>query len=235
MAKKEIITPIGVFKYAHLNKPDTKFNADGEYKVTLILDKDEDSTKALIKKLDALHKEAFEAGVEQFEEANGKAKAAWKKKGITEPVLNDYYDDEVDDEGNPTGNIELKFKTKAQFKDRKTGEMKKKTVPLIDGKGQTIPTKKRPLVYGGTEGRIAFATNAAFIPKGADVYLGLYINSVQITKLVSGGGGANPFGAVEGSGFSSDELEEYEGGASDDDLEDDVDDDEGDLDDEIPF
>ena len=79
-----------------------------------------------------------------------------------------------------------------------------------------IPTKKRPLVYGGTTGRVAFATSNVFIPKDAAVYLGLYLNEIQITAL-SSGGGADPFGADADSDFNADDLEEYEGNVNDDD------------------
>lgn len=248
MANKQIITPKGIFKYTHLNSPDTKgaemFGGDPQYKVTMVLDKDDPETQKLLEKMEALHKEAYEQGVAEMDEANAKAKAAWKKKGISEPNLNDFYDDEFDENDEPTGRIELKFKTKAQFKDRKTGKVVKKTVPFIDGNGQTIPTSKRPLVYGGSEGRVAFATNSVFIPKDADVYLGLYLNSVQITKLETSGGG-NPFGADEDSDFTSDDLEDYTGGGDDEGEGDDDDGFEGDSgnnppddgldDDEIPF
>lgn len=235
MAKrKQYYTPIGVFKYCHLNKADTRYKEEGEYSVTVLLDKDDDETKALMKQLDRLHQEALEDGKEKFDETNAKQKAKWKQKKITEPTLNPYYADEVDDEGDPTGRIELRFKTKASFTDR-DGNMQKKTVGLVDAKGQMIKDKKRPLVYAGTEGRVAFAAAGSFIPKDADVYLSLYLNQVQITKLVSGGGGTSAFGAVEGADFDSDDLEEWEGDDADTDDED-QEDEVGEIDDdEIPF
>lgn len=251
MAKREqFVSPRGVFKYCHLNKPDVKgaerFGGAEQYKVTLLLEKDAPGVEAFLAKLEKLHQAALEAGVEAMDEATPKAKAAWKKKKISEPNLNPFYDDEVDEDGEPTGRIELRFKTHAAFTDKKTGEEVKKTVPFIDGKGKTIPWKKRPLVYGGTEGKIAFATSNVFIPKDADVYLGFYLNSVQLLKL-STGGDSNPFGEEEDSEVDSDELDEYEGNAGggskskdDEDLDEDLDgdggsDDDDEIDDEIPF
>ena len=243
MARDQLTTPKGPFKYCYVNAPDIKgaerFGGDPEFKVTQVIDEDDPKWPALKAKLDKLLDDAVEAGKEAMADANPKAKAAWKKKGITEPEVNAPYTEELDEEGEPTGRIELRFKTKAEFKDRKTGEMRKRTIPMRDGKGQIIPAKKRPLVYGGTIGRVAFATSAVFIPKDAAVFLGMYLNEIQISKL-SEGGGADPFGADEDSDFDADELEEYEGNASggddlDDDLDDGQDDGGADLDDEIPF
>ncbi|MCG7628371.1 hypothetical protein MHM88_11185 [Epibacterium sp. MM17-32] len=247
MAKRDqIVTPKGVFKFAHLNSPDHKgaerFGGDPMYKVTLVLDKED--AAPLIKKLEPLLEAAREAGVEKMDEAPAKTKASWKKRKISEPEVNDFYDDELDEDGEPTGRVEFKFKTKAEFTDNKTGKTSKRTVPFRDGKGQIIPMKKRPLVYGGTIGKIAFATNPVFIPKDAAVFLGLYLNEIQISQLSTGGSTEDPFGADEDSDFDADDLEEYEGNVDDADDDGDLDGDDGDDqddggqdldDDEIPF
>lgn len=239
MAKREqLFTPLGVFKYCHLNKPDTRYKEEGEYSVNVLLDKDDPETKKLMKQLVRLASAAKEEAKVKFDEANGQQKAKWKKRSITVPNMNPWYEDEVDDEGDPTGNIILKIKTKATFTDRKTGKTVQKTVKLVDGRGNVIPTKKRPLVYGGTMGRVAFTVGNVFIPKDADAYLSFYLNEVQITKLVSGGASSSSFGAVEDSDFDAADLEEYEGNVKDDDAddEDQNDGDDGDdRDDEIPF
>lgn len=237
---KPIITPVGVFKYCHLNKPDergaAKFGGEPKYKVTLVLPKDDPEAIALMKTLDEKLEEAMEAGAETMEEATAKQKNAWKKAGVKGPVSNAPYQDEYDEDDEPTGNVTFSFKTGTYYKDR-DGKKQSKTVMMIDGKGVTIPTNKRPLVYGGTVGRVAFATSSLFIAKGADVYVGMYLNQVQIVELQSSGG-SSAFGAVEGSDFDADDLEEYESKAKDEDKadDDDLDDDLDDIDDdEIPF
>lgn len=235
--KEQYYTPIGVFKYAHLNKPDTRYKEEGEYSVVVALDKDDEATAAFIKQIDALVPKQEEAAEEGFENASPKQKATWKKKGITEPTIMPWYDEEFDDEGEPTGRLLFRFKTKASFKS-KEGKLIKKVVTLVDGFGQVIPAKKRPLVYAGTVGRVAFSVGYSFIAKEAESFMSLYLNQVQIVKLVSGGGATSAFGAVEGSEFSADDLDEYVPDDDADDDEDDngVDDDEDDLDDdEIPF
>jgi hypothetical protein len=232
--KKKLFTPIGPFKYAHLNKPDTRYKDEGEYSVVVALDKDTKETKAFIKNMQTLVDEQKEAAEEGWDNATPKQKAAWKKKGIKAPVIVPFYDEELDDEGDPTGRILVRFKTRASFTD-KDGKTTKKVVPLVDGLGQIIPAKKRPLVYAGTEGRVAFGYGTVFIAKDAETYLTFYLNQVQITKLVSGGGATSAFGAVDDSDFSADELEEWEGNADDGDLDDYASEEADDIDDEIPF
>lgn len=247
MAKREQhISPKGIFKYTHLNKPDHKgaerFNAALQYKVTLILPKDDPETKKMIANLEKKYKEAEEHAKTQMDEASAKQKGAWKKKGITDPDMQPFFDEEYDeDTGEPTGNIELRFKSHAEFKDKDTGKVNKKIIPFIDGRGQTIPNKKRPNVFAGTEGRVAFTTAPAFIPAEGKCFLSLYLNSVQITKLQSAGN-SNPFGADEDSDFSAEELEDIEDNASDGDDDSDLDDggdqdtgEDDEEDDEIPF
>jgi len=244
MAYEQLTTPKGQFKYCYVNTPDFKgaerFGGEPEFKVTQVIDEDDKAWPALKAKLDKLLAVAVAAGAEAMQDVNPKTLASYKKRGITEPEVNEPYAEELDEAGNPTGRIELRFKTKAEYKDRATGEMRKRTIPFRDGRGQVIPTKKRPLVYGGTTGRVAFATSNVFIPKDAAVYLGLYLNEIQISKLATAGSGSDPFGADEDSDFDADELEEYEGNVHgevlpmcvadlDDDLGDDIDDD------DIPF
>ena len=251
MARDNLTTPKGVFKYCYVNSPDLKgaerFGGEPEFKVTEVFDADTPAWPALKAKLDKLVDEARVKGEEAMDEANAKTKASWKKRKITEPEVNAPYTDELDEDGEPTGRIEIRFKTKAAFKDRKTGKVIKRTIPFRDGKGQIIPSKKRPLVYGGTIGRVAFATSPVFIPKDAAVYLGLYLNEIQISQLATAGSGEDPFGADEDSDFDADDLEEYEGnvkdnddgdddGALDDDGDDGQDDGGPDIDDDvIPF
>lgn len=246
MAQREILkTPKGPLKYAHLNQPDfkgaEKFGGEPDYKATVRLEKDNPRVAKLLKRLDELAQKALESGREQMDEANAKAKAVWKKKGVTEPSLNDPYEDEVDEEGNATGYVLIKVKSKYEFKDRKTGQMRKTSVKMTDPKGNVILEKKKPRVYSGSIVNLAFTTSPVFIPKDADVYLGMYLNEVRILELSQAGGGS-AFGDdedAEDASFSIADLQDNDDDASGgDDLEDDGDEDEGtddDLDDEIPF
>ncbi|MGH0000082.1 hypothetical protein ACQU0X_08375 [Pseudovibrio ascidiaceicola] len=212
--KEQFFSPVGVFKYCHLNKPDSYNGSDPRFSVTVVLDKDEPATKALMEKLDSKLPELEAVAKKGFANASPKSKGNWKKQGITAPNLVAGYEDEYDDDGNPTGNIIIRAKTFATFTD-KDGVEHTKIVPLIDGMGEVIPAKKRPLVYGGTIGRIAFTVGYTFIATNATGFLSLYLNQVQIKKLKTTGGGSSAFGALEDSDFSGEDLEEY-GGRDDD-------------------
>ncbi len=242
MANKALSTPVGVFKYCHLNKPDTRYKDEGEYSVNVVFDRDEPAVQAMLKTLEAKHEEAVADAEAKFDELPAKTKAKLKTKKITGPDINPFYEEEYDENDQPTGNIILKFKTKAQFQDRKTGAMTEKVVTLVDGKGQVIPKAKRPLVYAGTTGRVQFGVGGYFIGASAATGLSFYLNKVQIKELVTAGsGGASGFDEIEDSDFSADDLEEYEAPANEgetpaDDLDDDLDvAPADDLDDEIPF
>lgn len=237
--KTQYITPVIPWKYVHLNKPDFGTDQypkkDGEFSVTAVFDKDDPEVQAFLKQMEGLLSKVEAVAQEAFDAvSNPKVKAAWKKKGIDAPVVMPFYTEDFDEEGNPTGLVTIKFKTKAQFT-KADGTVIKKTVPFIDAYGEIIPGKKRPLVYAGTTGRIAFTTGEAFIQTNAEAFLSFYLNQVQLVDLVSSGGGKSAFGAVEGGGVSADELDEYEPDEEKPKGNAPADDDEEEIDDEIPF
>jgi hypothetical protein len=239
MKKTQYATPFGVFKYCHLNKPDTRYKKEGEFSVNVAFDKDDPKLIAFMEQIEAVIPALEETANEEFESAGPKAKAKWKQKKITEPTIMPFYEDEIDAEGDPTGRVIFKFKTKATFED-KTGKTIQKVVKLVDSKGEVIPLKKRPLVYAGTIGRVAFTVGTSFIAEEAKAYLSFYLNEVQLRKLVTAGagGGSSAFEVDEEGEVDGDELDEYEGSTGGaDDLNDDQDTSAGsdDLDDEIQF
>lgn len=238
-------TPKGVFKFTHLNKADTRFDSDGVFSVSVVFDKDDPKVKKMIAELDKAHAASLEKANEAWEELKPAAKKKLAQKKITEPLLMPYYEDELDESDEPTGNIILRFKTKAQFTSKKTGKIVKKVVPFYDGKGQMIHDKKRPLVYGGTVGFVDYGTAPVFIPSTGECYLAFYLNSIMISQLVTSGSAGGGWEADEESDFDGATLEEYGGGDDEDESEgedldgdldgDGADDGDGDLDDEIPF
>ena len=95
----KIVSPEGVSKYAWLTQPDTKFDKDGHYKVNLVVSAE--ASQSLMKQID---EEMVKSMALAKEKANGKPVKAAKAPYENELV-----------EGNPTGNIEFKFKRKAQI------------------------------------------------------------------------------------------------------------------------
>lgn len=187
---QRVTTPRGTFKYPRLIEPDTKFDADGVFKVTLILS--EEDSEDLRATLDA----AMEASFEQAKKDN--PKKAKKIKMADAP-----YSEELDEDGNETGNWEFRFKLSAVGKDRKSGRTWKNRVMIFDGK--RTPIKKGISVWGGTEGKVSFDISPFFTDLiGAGISLRL--RAVQIIKLVSGGDSDDP----DQYGFDEDVEDGYE-------------------------
>lgn len=180
-------SPIGIARYPWLTKPDTKFDADGVYKVDLILPKNEDTEKFL----SVLKAKADEA----FEEAKKKAK---NPSAVVQVVP---FEDEYDDKQAPTGNVLVRFKTKAKFKG-KDGSTRIQSVSLFDSKGHPAVVES---VYAGSVIRVNFVPVPYFVAGTRSAGISLRMNAVQILKLVSAGGGgsASQFGFTEEEGWEA--------------------------------
>lgn len=216
-----IITPKGVAIYPRLNKPDTKFNVAGVYDCRLRLDPEDPEVASLVEKLtklrDKFHKDLV-------------ADLTKKKKSATVKKLKirDIGTPDVNDEDEETGLIVLKGKTIASgtYSD---GKAWKRAPVIFDAKGNKL--KDPPLIYGGSELKMACLAKPYLMKSSFEVGVTLYLNAVQIIKLVSGGGpqDAEGFGFSEEDGYEADdtdgsgdmagESEESEGAGSDDDID----------------
>ena len=178
-----ITTPAGVAKYPWLLKPDTKWNTEGEYKVTLVLDKEE--AEPVISKIERV-----------LEDHIAELKLGSNKKVKQGPLP---YCDEEDDEGNPTGRTEFKFKTKASIKPK---------IPMFDSRGTPMSGVN---VWGGSKIKVNSLLYPYVAPMGAGISLKL--NAVQVLELVQGSGDTEGFGFEEEDGYVLSEedqsLEEY--------------------------
>jgi uncharacterized membrane protein YccF (DUF307 family) len=54
--KQRIVTPKGIAAFAYLREPDTKFNSDGIFRISVFFDKNDAEFKALVKKVKAAAK-----------------------------------------------------------------------------------------------------------------------------------------------------------------------------------
>jgi len=184
----KIVSPEGVSKYAWLTQPDTKFDKDGHYKVNLVISTE--NAQSLMKQIDDEMKKSLEIAKE-------------KNKGKAIKMASAPYENELV-EGKETGNIEFKFKRKAQ---------------VIAADGKVIPFKVaifdsagKPMMNGNVWSGSKMKVSAELIPwytamAGAGVSLRL--RAVQITELVEGGAGSAEgygFDKVEG-GFVAPETE----------------------------
>lgn len=187
-----VVTPAGTAIYPHLTQPDTKFNAMGEYKVSLAVDEAE--AAPLI------------ANIEQATKQAEKLIPQGKRPKMAEPP----YFNEVDDEGQDTGRIVFKFKMKAKIntKDGRTIEMSPK---LFDSQGTLVNDVDS--IWGGSTLRVSADLVPYYVATtGAGVSARL--KAVQIIELKTGGGSnASSFGfeATEGYTAPEEETAEQEG------------------------
>ena len=165
-------TPQGVAQYPWLSKPDTKFSEEGDYKVNLIIAKEE--ALPALKLINQVYAENYEKEVK-------KAKGAEIKKAPPP------FSEELDDAGQPTGNIILKFKSKAAYK---PAIFDAKGIPMIDSN-----------IWGGSELKVNGSVAAYYTPLiGAGVALRL--RAVQVIQYVEGGSGsADRFGFEAVAGY----------------------------------
>ena len=172
---KTFTTAKGIAYYPYISAPDTKFDEQGHYKVNLCLS--EEDAQPVIE----LIKQSVVEGI----------KALKKDKPNTEikqaPLP---FSKEVDDDGNPTGNVIIKFKSKAAYKPA-----------VFDSKGNMMTNSN---IYGGSEikvnGSCAFF-HTAMIGAGVSIRL----RAVQVIQYVAGANGATKFGFEEVEGFTIEE------------------------------
>jgi hypothetical protein len=179
--KPRYTTPAGIAQYPWLNKPDTKFNPDGEYKVNLEVDTE--SAQKLVTFLD----EQFAQSVAQAKKENPGKKIKEGSPGY-----------EVNEE---TGKVTFKFKTKAKVT-TKSGDTFEQKVALFDSKGKPLTTA--PNIGGGSKVKVSFEVMPYFTAMvGAG--LSLRVKAVQVIDLVefSGGASAEAYGFGEEDGYEA--------------------------------
>lgn len=217
MSKKKtkaptLYTPVGTASYPKLTKPDRyEGKGDPKYKVKLILE-----PNAATEKFKAQAEAYFEEQLEKYLAENPKFK---KTHQVKYPALRD----QVDDEGELTGNYEVNASMNAQFEDKETGKIVKMRPEIRDSKNKLC----RPAsIWGGSKLRLAI--RPFFHAKGAEITYSWRLIAVQIIELVQGGSGAD-FGEAEGGWTADDEDDGSDGfssNESDDSNDDDNDDEE---------
>lgn len=185
----------GVARYPWLNKPDTKFDAAGKYKVDLEITAEDAATL-----LPALEKIREQTKADFQKSAKGK-----KAKDADLPLS-----PQLDNEGNETGAYILRVGMKASGVSKKTGKPWTRAVPIFDAKGKPA----NPQIFGGSELIVSFKAQGWSNPKG-ECGTTCYLEGVQVLKLATGGGGSASaaglgFKAQEGYSAEDDEVTNVE-------------------------
>lgn len=169
-SKYEIVTtPKGRLIYPHIIKPDTKFDPQGVYDTQIVLMPSE-ALDILLEKINV----TYAVQINTVREAN-------PKKQIKTA---DYpYKDEIDEDGNTTGNTVLHAKLKAVGKN---GDETWAQYPAIfDALCKPIKDKEIS-AWSGTIARISFHI-VPFYTALAGAGVSLRLKAVQIINLVEGG------------------------------------------------
>lgn len=180
MAEKAnvLVTPKAIVTgWVSILKPDTKYNADGDYKIKVRIPRD---AKGLDKLLETIEKARADAKAEFVKQPKNKGKR------VKEADL-PFYEDE------DTGEVVMSFKSKASYIDKKTEQRKTRVIPIFGGAGRLKPDEV-PNFGEGSEVRIAFQASG-FCNAALGAGVSLRLESIKLIKPVEfTGGGANPFG-----------------------------------------
>jgi hypothetical protein len=204
---KSKLTPMGEARWAYLHKPNTKFNDMGVYQTELILDLEDDHTVGFTSEL----QEMLDATREWAEQELERCMREKPKLRKTLAPLQEYkpFEEELDDEGEETGTLKVRFKKAASYKDKKTDRIIETKINLFDAKGKLI--KKKIAVGNGSKIVVEYyPTPFLQITNNIPTYgLSLKLNKAQIVVLEAfGDDSTSSFAKVE-DGF---DASEYEGG-----------------------
>lgn len=199
-------SPPGSAIFPYLNTPDTKWKTEGEFKTKLSFPTAE--AKAIKKIVDDQMKIAEEKAKKFAKEQTAKTKKKVEAKAADLPIF-----EEVDEDGNETGNTVASFKSTASGVSKKTGKPWKRTIPLFDAVGNAM----RKLVYGGSKLIVAYSASPWVNPK-AEYGVKLQIEAVQVLELVSEGGAqrsSSSFGFAKQDGYVAGEDQDDDAGSDD--------------------
>jgi hypothetical protein len=181
-------------------EPDTKFNPDGVYSVDLLKPQLEATT--MCDYLEGLVSERLEEEMKQ----NPK----YKDKLSTHLP----FEEDTDQDGNPTGDIKFKFKLDAVGK-RRDGNTYTQKPLVVDAKLSPMTGEK--MIGNGSTINVSFEPRTYFIPATKMVGVKLHLVGVQVLELVEYGGGASSMfnvedGYVEEAVAKDDATEVFEDG-----------------------
>ncbi len=167
-----ITTPRGVFIYPHLTEADTKFvKPDGEYHTKFALSPEE--SKPFIKAVKKVLKDYIKANEKEL------SPAKIKKAGRA-----DIYEEEVNDEGEETGQFIFKFKLKAKVETKTKSWLQQPR--LFDSSAQ--PIKGEINIWTGSEGKVNVELFPYYMATTKTFGVSLRVVGAQILKLVEGEG-----------------------------------------------
>jgi len=177
-------TPAGIAQYPYLTKPDTKFNPDGEYKISVEI------PGAAAQDIVTFLDEQFEASVAKAKKDNPGKKI---KEGDVPYSVND-----------DTGKVTVRFKLKAKVTP-KQGDPFEQRPALFDAKGKPIGADAK--IGGGSKVKVAYEL-VPYYTAIAGAGISLRLKAVQVIDLVefSGGASSEAYGFGEEEGYEAEDT-----------------------------
>ncbi|CAB4138884.1 single-stranded DNA-binding protein [uncultured Caudovirales phage] len=177
-------TPAGIAQYPYLTKPDTKFNPDGEYKISVEI------PGAAAQDIVTFLDEQFAASVAKAKKENPGKKI---KEGDVPYSVND-----------DTGKVTVRFKLKAKVTP-KQGDPFEQRPALFDAKGKPIGPDAK--IGGGSKVKVAYEL-VPYYTAIAGAGVSLRLKAVQVIDLVefSGGASSEAYGFGEEEGYEAEDT-----------------------------
>ena len=155
----------GKAMWAKVHDPDTKFDANGIYSVSVLVPEEE--AQEMCEHLDGLAKKKL---AEEMKDG--------KRKDLT---LKKAYAPATDKDGNETGEIEFKVKVKAKFQSKQGQWFTQKPV-VVDSK--RTPLDKETLIGNGSLIKVAFEPIPYTMMTSKTCSVSLRLKGVQVINLV---------------------------------------------------
>jgi hypothetical protein len=171
---KNILVLEGKAAWAKVFEPDTKFNPLGDYSINIQMT--EADAAPMCEKLEGLIQETFKKAV--------KEKPPLKNSLTTQDVMSVVYDRET---GDPTGDVEFKFKLKAKVQKR-DGSWYEQEPVVLDAK--KTPLTGDTLIGNGSRVKVAFEPIPYVMQSTKKVGVSLRLKAVQVIDLVEYGNSA---------------------------------------------
>lgn len=186
-------TPAGIAQYPYLTKPDTKFNPDGEYKISVEI------PGAAAQDIVTFLDEQFAASVAKAKKENPGKKI---KEGDVPYSVND-----------DTGKVTVRFKLKAKVTP-KQGDPFEQRPALFDAKGKPIGADAK--IGGGSKVKVAYEL-VPYYTAIAGAGVSLRLKAVQVIDLVefSGGASSEAYGFGEEEGYEAEDTPAAQNGFAD--------------------
>lgn len=166
--QKATTTPKGKARFPALTAPDTAFSADGEYHVGLIVDPNDPEVSEWLDTIkeyaDSLYNEIYNV---------------LSQKNKKSAYVHYPWEDEYDDNDEPTGNVIVKFRSKAVAK-KKDGTKFSLKPELVDARKNPWP-KNTPIGMGSVI-RIQTKFHPYYMPSTGMTGIKLRLMAVQVIK-----------------------------------------------------